>query len=619
MNSLMRYGAIAILSVCPSLFANMPVDAPAPIAGGQGYGIALYDDFDNPTKTVDLNNTCAPGYNFYVRLPGFYGGGAASGVSAANGVLTLAGGGGWDVCTYPLCQSATKGFKHGYFEARMRFDPTLGPNTNSWPAFWLFSVSHSLLLNVSHWTELDIFEAYTGGQGDPFNGTFYGTAHDWVGLLTNWANASNSFPVPTGTDFNQWHTYGFLWEADTVGGTGSFKWYFDDQLLSEQRYSRDGLPSPVVTDAPAGTFWIAEKENPDMGMLLILGSCTGWPLDVDGVRIWQKGIDTKTPTMNPIGGFYNDSVQVTMTTTAAGVTIHYTTDGSNPTKNSLTYSSAAKPVFKTNTVLKARGYTASDSSNLVSATYNILSRIAKPSGSGLQYKYYEYDGAAWTALHDLTQLTPKASGTTDSFGIDRRLRNYKFAMHFSGAISIPADGDYTFTVNADAGARFYISNNLVVNNDGAHSSSTSASGTVSLKTGYYAVSLDYFKDSTLAGGRLAPGLSVYYQSATIAKTKVTKSMLWSDPSAVTWFGTRKSALDNPLSFTINKDVVAVSVGFTDPYRLELVKLSGAVVMAWNGARAATYRVNRKQLPAGLYMLRATDAAGRKFAKLLTWY
>ncbi|MDD5675716.1 MAG: T9SS type A sorting domain-containing protein [Chitinivibrionales bacterium] len=86
------------------------------------------------------------------------------------------------------------------------------------------------------------------------------------------------------------------------------------------------------------------------------------------------------------------------------------------------------------------------------------------------------------------------------------------------------------------------------------------------------------------------------------------------PSAA---GNSKSV--NTLNFALGKDALTVTVDFKGPSQLEIVNLNGAVVMRFNAAHESTYRIDRKSLAAGLYMLRATDANGVKAAKLLTWY
>ncbi|MDD5673440.1 MAG: sialate O-acetylesterase [Chitinivibrionales bacterium] len=81
----------------------------------------------------------------------------------------------------------------------------------------------------------------------------------------------------------------------------------------------------------------------------------------------------------------------------------------------------------------------------------------------------------------------------------------------------------------------------------------------------------------------------------------------------------KSVLKSALTFNMNNGVLSVSVGFTTPYRLDIVKSNGVVAIQLNGERGTTFQINKNRLPAGLYLLRAIDAAGNKAARLVTWY
>ena len=58
-----------------------------------------------------------------------------------------------------------------------------------------------------------------------------------------------------------------------------------------------------------------------------------------------------TPVFSPAPGvFTGASVSVSISTTTPGATIHYTTDGSEPTTGSTVYSGAAIPVDKATTI-----------------------------------------------------------------------------------------------------------------------------------------------------------------------------------------------------------------------------------------------------------------------------
>ena len=95
---------------------------------------------------------------------------------------------------------------------------------------------------------------------------------------------------------------------------------------------------------------------------------------VDDVSITYNTGDTPTcatPTFTPIAGTYTQAQSVTISCVTEGATIHYTIDGTDPTINSSTYSSAIN-VSETTTIKAfaiADGY---DNSSVASATYNIV-------------------------------------------------------------------------------------------------------------------------------------------------------------------------------------------------------------------------------------------------------
>lgn len=77
-----------------------------------------------------------------------------------------------------------------------------------------------------------------------------------------------------------------------------------------------------------------------------------------------------TPTFDPAGGSYTDSETVTIATTTAGATIHYTTDGSTPTTASPVYS--APLLVDVGKTIKAKAVKSGMTSSAVgSATYSI--------------------------------------------------------------------------------------------------------------------------------------------------------------------------------------------------------------------------------------------------------
>ncbi|GAB3786441.1 hypothetical protein GCM10028818_49850 [Spirosoma horti] len=111
--------------------------------------------------------------------------------------------------------------------------------------------------------------------------------------------------------------------------------------------------------------------------------------------------------------------------------------------------------------------------------------------TGLDYSYYEGN---WNNLPAFSTLTPVKTGVTNTPTLAVRNRDDNFALRYTGYVSIPADGIYTFYTNSDDGSKLLIGTTEVVNNDGGHATQE-RSGTIGLKAGLHALSILYFEGS----------------------------------------------------------------------------------------------------------------------------
>lgn len=126
--------------------------------------------------------------------------------------------------------------------------------------------------------------------------------------------------------------------------------------------------------------------------------------------------------------------------------------------------------------------------------------------AGLDYSYYE---GSWANLPDFKTLNPVKSGVVQQPDLQARSRDDNFAFRFTGFITVPADGTYTFFTNSDDGSKLYIGNTEVVNNDGGHAVQE-RSGTIGLKAGRHAFTLTYMEgggNQSLQASYSGPGLS----------------------------------------------------------------------------------------------------------------
>ncbi|GGE96521.1 PA14 domain-containing protein [Hymenobacter cavernae] len=135
--------------------------------------------------------------------------------------------------------------------------------------------------------------------------------------------------------------------------------------------------------------------------------------------------------------------------------------------------------------------------------------------AGLDYKYYE---GFWEAVPGFGTLTPLKTGTTTTFELTPQQRDYGFSFQFTGYITVPADGQYTFSTNSDDGSLLYIGSTLVVNNDGSHDSQE-RNGTIGLKAGTHAFMVAYLQ------GYGSQNLQVSYAGPSFSKTSIPATAL----------------------------------------------------------------------------------------------
>jgi outer membrane protein assembly factor BamB len=139
---------------------------------------------------------------------------------------------------------------------------------------------------------------------------------------------------------------------------------------------------------------------------------------------------------------------------------------------------------------------------------------------GLKVDYYV--GGSLDAVLNLDKATPVKTGTATQ--IDRSFAEVgeNYGLKFTGYISVPRDGEYTFYTKSDDGSKLFIGKLEVVDNDGAHGSQEQ-SGCIQLKAGKHAVRV-YF--TQMGGGA---DLSASYEGQGIAKTVIPANVLFRDP------------------------------------------------------------------------------------------
>lgn len=145
--------------------------------------------------------------------------------------------------------------------------------------------------------------------------------------------------------------------------------------------------------------------------------------------------------------------------------------------------------------------------------------IATPEGSGLLGEVYQLP-ANTGRLPDFNALGPPAATiVVPALGVSARRFDAGFpglgaagqtllewfAIRFAGLIDIPEAGNYQFRLNSDDGARLYIDNSLIIDNDGVHPPKA-GNGTASLAAGKHEIVVEYFQ-----GPRFEIALELFWQ------------------------------------------------------------------------------------------------------------
>ncbi len=284
---------------------------PAPAAKYGFHRLVFSDDFLSP-DTIDVNNTLAPGFQWYMAnamIPQDSPDGnrhagvvqSRSSVSVADSVLTFipsAKSGGWLTnvgykgASAPRTVGTPIAAAGGYFECRMAFDPGFQPAASFvypfqyWPAFWMEDIDLWLAINDRNSVrenkpEIDFFEYYSRAIGYDMD------MHDWTsnikseGLIPGTANVNLGTPA-----FNRMNTFGTLWVPQRENhGVGLVRRYFNGRHIpaADVTYS-----STTISAQAAGGFpGVFSDMDASAGFVLQIGSGHGWPIHVDYVRVWQ--------------------------------------------------------------------------------------------------------------------------------------------------------------------------------------------------------------------------------------------------------------------------------------------------------------------------------------------
>ena len=129
---------------------------------------------------------------------------------------------------------------------------------------------------------------------------------------------------------------------------------------------------------------------------------------------------------------------------------------------------------------------------------------------------------SWDKLPEFDKLKAKETSVAKKFDVGKTKDEDNMGLRLRGYIDIPRDGVYTFSSMSDDGSRVTIGRDVIVDNDGIHGG-TEVSGSIELKKGKHAITVEYFEN---AGGE---ELRVQIEGPGMGRREIGEKMLSHDP------------------------------------------------------------------------------------------
>jgi azurin len=201
-------------------------------------------------------------------------------------------------------------------------------------------------------------------------------------------------------------------------------------------------------------------------------------------------------------------------------------------------------------------------------------------------KFSLYHGS-WSNLPEFEKLTAHRSGEVPDNTVQLNFDDYKnhYGLVFTGNLEAPDEGEYTFQIASDDGARLLIDGQKVVTHDGIHPPDVKE-GTKKLKKGQHTFRLEYFQaegGAELYVGWSGPGFdTVALSKWQPSNAKKTKAQQKKDDLSGILLGVQ----DEPVvyrNFIANAGNRGIGVGFPGGVNIAWSAESMNLAMMWKGA------------------------------------
>lgn len=258
----------------------------------------------------------------------------------------------------------------------------------------------------------------------------------------------------------------------------------------------------------SGDTSLTLPDNENIKLFAATAVNSAYDNDFPAHRLYDEANGT-VARIHAVRNAFLDPLPVELSCPNPGAMVRYTTDGSDPTASSAVYQEPIK--LTSTTMIKARAFLeGANDTHVASMEFyklNLHDATAAPKiEAGLQAAYYE---GSWEKVPAFDSLKPAREFTSSDIVIPNFARKEDFGLSYKGFISIPQDGLYEFALSSDDGSRLWVSDSLVVDNDGVHGSGD-VIGYIALKAGLHPLKVLMFQakgDEDLSLSVSGPGIA----------------------------------------------------------------------------------------------------------------
>ena len=219
-----------------------------------------------------------------------------------------------------------------------------------------------------------------------------------------------------------------------------------------------------------------------------------------------------------------DKMSINLVPPIKGFTIRYTSDGSNPNKDSKIPNNPI--VVDATTIIKYKLFYPSGRESEIFKIHLEKQNYREPDykrlegfENGIQC---EYKAGIFRNVNDMKKVDKSIVSLENDFDFPQKSKDKKpFGCVYTAYIKIDKQDIYNFYLNSDDGSTMNIGDKLVVDNDGAHAP-REKQGQIALKKGIHKIIVKYTEQSAGGGGVL----ELYYKDSEGEKRKVPSDMLF---------------------------------------------------------------------------------------------